>query len=91
LKTYARHFLNSSVLLFSALAYKILQTSIVSHQGLGSKLKGAVGRDIKWKLSMGLYLMSVPLALLNQWVAVGLFVIVPLLWLVPDRRIEEVI
>jgi TMEM175 potassium channel family protein len=76
------------VLLLAAIAYIILQTTIVAAQGSGSKLAAAVGRDVKGKLSIAFYALAIPLAFVNQVLADGLYVVVALMWLVPDRRIE---
>ncbi len=77
------------VLLLAALAYLILQTAIVAHQGTDSKLRAAVRKDVKGKLSAVLYVVAIPLAFVNQWIAIGLYVFVALMWLIPDRRIES--
>jgi uncharacterized membrane protein len=77
------------VLLMAAIAYTILQTTIVVHQGPQSKLREAVGRDIKGKISIASYVAAIPLAFVTPWIAIGLYVFVALLWLVPDRRIES--
>ena len=77
------------VLLLAALAYLILQTAIVAHQGMDSKLRAAVRKDVKGKLSVVLYVVAIPLAFANQWIAIGLYVFVALMWLIPDRRIES--
>ncbi len=79
------------VLLLAALAYLILQTAIVRLEGADSKLRAAVGSDFKGKLSAASYIAAIPLAFVNRWIAVGLYVFVTLLWLIPDRRIESVI
>jgi TMEM175 potassium channel family protein len=76
------------VLLLAALAYRILQQAIIAHQGPVSKLREAVGKDVKGRLSAALYVIAVPLAFANQWIAIGLYVLVALLWFIPDRRIE---
>lgn len=75
--------------LSAAIAYYILQTVIVAQQGPDSKLAAALGNDLKGKISPVLYLAAIPLAFVERWVAVALYVIVALLWLVPDRRIES--
>jgi uncharacterized membrane protein len=76
------------VLLLSALAYTLLQVTIVrAHKG-DSKLKAAVGNDLKGKLSVLLYCSAIPLAFVLRWIAIAIYVAVALLWLVPDRRIE---
>lgn len=78
-----------SVLLAAAIAYFILQQTIIAQQGADSKLKAAVGRDIKGKLSPLVYLVAIPLAFVNQWLSDGLYVLMALVWLIPDKRIES--
>jgi uncharacterized membrane protein len=77
------------VLLLAAIAYFVLQTTIIRHQGPSSKLRAAVGKDVKGKVSPFLYALAIPLAFVHQWIADALYVIVALMWLVPDRRIES--
>ena len=77
------------VLLLAAISYTVLQTTIVAHQGPASKLASALGRDLKGKISMLLYLVAIPLAFSLREVSVALYVIVALIWFVPDRRIES--
>jgi uncharacterized membrane protein len=77
------------VMLMSGLAYLLLQTAIVARQGANSRLAAAVGKDLKGKLSGVLYAAAIPLAFVNRWIAMGLYVVVALMWLVPDRRIES--
>jgi uncharacterized membrane protein len=77
------------VLLMAALAYYILQNAIIAQQGSDSPLKSALGGDWKGKLSPVGYLSGILLAFVNPWIAIGLYVLVALLWLVPDRRIER--
>jgi uncharacterized membrane protein len=79
------------VLLLAAIAYYILQCAIISHQGPSSLLASALGRDWKGKLSPAIYLAAIPLAFVSPWIANGLYALVALLWLVPDRRIERVL
>jgi TMEM175 potassium channel family protein len=79
------------VLLMAAVAYWILQQTIIASEGSASVLKAAVGRDWKGKLSPLLYLLAIASTFLVQWLAQGLYVLVALLWLVPDRRIEHAI
>ncbi|MGN6552873.1 MAG: TMEM175 family protein [Verrucomicrobiota bacterium] len=76
------------VLLMAAIAYEILQRAIIRDQGRGSLLAAAIGKDLKGKLSLVLYLSAVPLAFWNVWVSIASYVLVALFWLVPDRRIE---
>ena len=79
------------VLLMAAVAYYILQLAIIARQGPNSLLASALGRDWKGKLSPVLYLIAIPLSFLSSWIASGLYVLVALLWLVPDRRIERML
>ena len=77
------------VLLAAAIAYSLLQRTIIAAQGESSVLRRAVGSDWKGKLSQVLYLIAIGLTFLASWAAQLVFVIVALLWLVPDRRIEN--
>jgi len=77
------------VLLMAAIAYYVLQQTIIVNQGSHSLLASAVGRDWKGKLSPALYLAAIPLAFVSPWVASGLYTFVALIWLIPDRRIER--
>jgi uncharacterized membrane protein len=76
-------------LLLAAVAYTILQNAIVAEHGPHSRLGSAVGSDAKGKLSIALYVAAVALAFVNQWISDGIYVIVVLMWLIPDRRIES--
>ena len=76
-------------LLMAAVAWTILQTTIIAHQGPSSKLREAVGGDFKGKISIAAYVAAIPLAFVRPWIAIALYVFVALLWLVPDRRIES--
>ena len=73
----------------AGIAYSILLRTIVAVQGLHSMLGEAVGRDVKGKTSLALYLIAIPSALIHEWIAGALYVIVALIWLIPDRRIER--
>jgi uncharacterized membrane protein len=77
------------VMLCAAIAYYILQTTIIRAQGPESTLARAVGNDLKGKLSPVIYAATIPLAFVNESIADVLFVLVALIWLVPDRRIES--
>jgi TMEM175 potassium channel family protein len=77
-----------AVLLMAAIAYTILESAIIAEQGPESRLAAAVGTDFKGKLSIALYAAAIALAFANQWLSDGLYVVVALMWLVPDRRIE---
>jgi uncharacterized membrane protein len=77
------------VMLMAAIAYFILQQLIIASQGPGSLLKKAVGGDWKGRLSPVLYMTAIAVAFWARWVSLGLYVLVALIWLVPDRRIEK--
>jgi uncharacterized membrane protein len=79
------------VLLMAAIAYYMLQQTIIASQGPGSLLKKAVGRDWKGKASPLFYLAAIVLAFWSRWLPQVLFVAVAVIWLVPDRRIEKAI
>ena len=73
----------------AAIAYLLLQQSIIRAQGQDSILKKAVGRDRKGKVSAVLYLVAIVVALRSPRIADAVFVVAALLWLIPDRRIEK--
>ncbi len=77
------------VLLMAAVAYWLLQQAIIAVEGPKSLLKAAVGADWKGKLSPLVYLTAILSTLWQPWIAEALYVLVALLWLVPDRRIER--
>ncbi len=79
------------VLLMAAIAYFILQSLILRHEGKDSLLRAAVGPDWKGRLSPVLYVLSIPAAYLSTRISGAIFVGVALIWLVPDRRIERVL
>ena len=79
------------VLLAAAIAYFLLQRCIIARQGPDSPLAAAVGRDFKGKISPVLYLLALPAAFVRPWIADSLYVLVALIWLVPDRRIERAV
>lgn len=77
------------VLLMAAVAYMFLQYLIIAKQGKNSPLAVAIGKDGKGKCSMALYFVAIPIAFVSPWIAIGLYIAVALLWLVPDQRIEK--
>jgi uncharacterized membrane protein len=79
------------VLLMAAVAYWILQQSIIKSQGRASLLQKAIGSDWKGNLSPALYLLAIPIAFWSQWISQSIYVLVALFWLIPDRRIERVV
>jgi uncharacterized membrane protein len=80
--------LYGTVLLCAAVAYFILTKVLISLHGADSVLATALGGDFKGKISMVIYLVALPLAFVNSLLSCGLYVLVAIMWLVPDRRIE---
>jgi len=76
-------------LLCAAIAYFILVRTMLHGHGPQSRLAVAIGSDFKGKVSIALYLAAVPTAFVSRWVSGSLYVLVALMWLVPDRRIES--
>jgi len=83
--------LYGAVALMAGVAYYILARTLVRHHGRGSRLARAIGGDFKGKLSVFLYALAVLLAFASPRLSLGLYVLVELMWLVPDRRIEGVL
>jgi uncharacterized membrane protein len=79
------------ILLMAAVAYYILRTQILRTHGKDSLLSKAIGKDLKGKMSPLLYLVAISSAYFNQWIAGSIYVIVALMWLIPDKRIERII
>ena len=79
------------ILLLAALAYYILQRTIIAKQGRDSLLAVALGTDWKGKVSPALYLVAMPLSFVQTWIGNLIYVLVALMWFVPDRRIERVL
>ena len=78
-----------SVLLMAGLAYFILTKALIQLHGRGSTLAKSIGNDRKGKISMAIYAAAIPLAFVNPWIAGACYVIVAVMWLIPDRRIER--
>jgi len=78
-------------LLMPAIAYYLLQRTIVHQQGKHSVLASALGRDVKGKISPLLYAAAVALAFVDAWLSIAIYALVAVMWLVPDRRIEKVL
>jgi uncharacterized membrane protein len=79
-----------AALLMPAIAYYILQKTIIRQQGSHSVLAKALGSDVKGKLSPVLYVAGIALAFVSTWLSIALYALVAVMWLVPDRRIEKV-
>jgi uncharacterized membrane protein len=80
-----------AVLAMSAVGYTQLQFALVACNGRSSALAVALGNDLKGKLSLATYVACVPLAFLNPYISIALYVLIACMWLVPDRRIESTI
>jgi len=78
------------VMVFAAVAYFILTRVLIAHHGRDSALAKALGRDVKGKVSLVFYAAAIPLSFVSAWLACGLYVLVAVIWLIPDRRIERV-
>jgi uncharacterized membrane protein len=79
------------VLFMAGLAYFILAHSLVSLHGKASQIGTAIGKDCKGITSLLIYAAATPLAFINVWISLGLYVLVALIWFVPDTRIEKLI
>jgi uncharacterized membrane protein len=77
------------VLLAAAISYYILQSTLLRAEGEASRLRSALGSDIKGKISPLLYCLGIALTFANRWVGLAIYVVVALIWLVPDRRVER--
>jgi uncharacterized membrane protein len=80
-----------AVLLMPAIAYYLLQQATLHRHGRHSVLAEALGRDLKGKISPVLYAAAIGLAFVYPWISVAIYALVALMWLVPDRRIENLI
>ncbi len=79
------------ILFMSGFAYFILQQHIIKSQGSDSLLKRAIGSDWKAKASLGFYSIAIIGTFWSQWIAVALYILVALIWFIPDQRIERLL
>jgi uncharacterized membrane protein len=77
------------ILLLAAIAYFILTKILISLHGQGSTLATSIGRDKKGKISLMIYAAAIPLAFLRSWIAGAGYILVAIIWLIPDPRIER--
>ena len=77
------------VLLLAAGAYTILTKMLIVHNGKTSMLASSIGNDRKGKVSVAVYAVAIPLAFVRPWIACGCYVMVAIMWLLPDPRIEK--
>ena len=78
-------------LLLSAVAWNIMQSTIIRRQGPDSPLRAAIGRDLKGKASPVMYLAGIGMAWVSPAVSYLLYLAVALMWLIPDRRVETAV
>lgn len=78
-------------MVMAGLAYFILTQVLVKYNGKDSLLAQAIGNDLKGKISLVSYTSAIPLAFVNEWISIAIYVGVAAMWFIPDRRIEKVI
>jgi uncharacterized membrane protein len=76
-------------LLMCAIAYFVLQGQILSFHDNDFALRKAIGKDYKGKISLVLYIIGLSLSFVNSWLAVASYILVALIWFIPDKRIEK--
>jgi uncharacterized membrane protein len=77
------------ILFMAAIAYSILALLLVHHEGPDSAVAKAIGADFKGKVSLALYALGIGLSFVRPWLGIACYIIVALIWLIPDRRIER--
>ncbi len=83
--------LYGGVLIMAAVAYTLLTILMVRHEGRDSPFARAIGRDIKGKVSLAIYVAAFGLAFIQPLVSLALYVLVAMIWFVPDRRVERIL
>lgn len=79
------------VLMMCGVAYGILMFILVRHHGEESVLSKAVGSDFKGKMSVVCYIIAIPCAFVHVWISGAIYILVAMIWLIPDKRIENVL
>jgi uncharacterized membrane protein len=82
-------FCYGGVLFMCAIAYYILAQTLVRHHREDSAIVRAIGSDFKGKISLVIYISALALVFVNSWIAFGLYIVVAVIWFIPDRRIEK--
>jgi uncharacterized membrane protein len=77
------------ILFWAGVAYWILTQTLIASHGKDSTLAIAIGKDRKGKISVAIYAVGIALAFVNSWLGFGLYVLVAIIWFIPDRRIER--
>jgi uncharacterized membrane protein len=83
--------LYGAVLFLTGPAYFVLSRTLIAHHGTDSALAAALGRDAKAWMSLILYAVAIPQSFVDPRIACGLYVVVAIMWLAPDRRIERTV
>ena len=78
------------ILTFAGISYTWLERAIIKFNGPSSKLAQAVGDDLKGKASLVLYATAVPLAFVHAWISIAIYVLIAMMWFIPDKRIESI-
>jgi uncharacterized membrane protein len=78
-------------LLFAGTAYFILTKTLIAHHGKDSTLAASIGNDRKGALSIVVYAAAIPLSFVQPWIAFACYIMVAVMWLLPDPRIEKAI
>ena len=76
-------------MIFCGFAYFLLTVILLKHHEKESTLAKAIGNDLKGKLSLIIYIVGMLLSFFNPWIALSLYFLVSLMWLIPDKRIEN--
>ena len=79
------------VLLMAAIAYYILEMSLIHHHGPDSLLSKAVGKNKKGQWSVALYIIGISTSFFSQWISGAMYILVAIMWLIPDMRIEKAV
>ncbi|PYF69521.1 TMEM175 family protein [Pedobacter nutrimenti] len=77
------------VLLMNGIAYSILINVLIRNGGKNPELRKAIGSDTKGKISVALYLIAIAVSMVNSWISFGIYILVAMIWFVPDSRIEK--
>ena len=82
--------LYGGVLLMCGVGYYFLERALIAHEGADSALARALGKDVKGKASLGIYVVAILVSFINPWISIALYVVVAFMWFIPDRRIEKI-
>jgi uncharacterized membrane protein len=83
--------LYGGVLLMCGVGYYFLERALIAHEGADSALARALGKDVKGKASLGIYVVAILVSFINPWISIALYVVVAFMWFIPDRRIEKIV